>query len=147
MKQLYALDAESHATIIAALRYYQQQGMGDPFNRSEDIHELATNGDLVQSLDEGDIDVLVEELNTGSITPVAVLELEGGLLGCVRSTHPLHLVVLDCDTEGCDSDVIKEINGEEVYVTHFVCDEDAEPGQSGINPDHVAGVLEQLEDQ
>lgn len=145
MKQFYALDAESHATIIAALRYYQQQGMGDPFNRSDDIHELATNGDEVQSLDEGDIDNLVVELNTGAILPVAVVEIEGGLMGCVRTSVPMQIVVLDSDTGGCDSDAVKQINDEDVYIHKFRCDKPAEPGQSGVNPEHVEGVLAQID--
>lgn len=61
--QLPPLDGAEHATILAALRYYQQQGMGDPDNRSDDIHDIATNGDQETSLDEDGIDDLCEKLN------------------------------------------------------------------------------------
>ena len=53
-------------TILAALRYYQEQGMGDPENRSDDIHEIATNGDTDVSLDDAGIDDLCERLNFGN---------------------------------------------------------------------------------
>jgi hypothetical protein len=54
-----------HATILAALRYYQEQGLGDPANRSDEIHEIATNAGLVlASLDDQGIDALCDRLNT-----------------------------------------------------------------------------------
>ncbi len=52
-----------HATILAALRFYQESGMGDPANRSDAIHDIATCLDEVISLDEADIDDLYEKLN------------------------------------------------------------------------------------
>lgn len=51
------------ATILAALRYYQQNGQGEPANRSLDIHNIATNMDETISLDEDGIDELCEKLN------------------------------------------------------------------------------------
>lgn len=53
------------STILAALRYYQAQGLGEPCNRPEDIHELATCGDECISLDAAGIDSLCEALNCG----------------------------------------------------------------------------------
>lgn len=51
------------ATILAALRYYQSQGLGDPANRPEAIHDIATdNGELV-SLDDTAISNLCESMN------------------------------------------------------------------------------------
>jgi hypothetical protein len=58
------LDEQQFHTVIAALRFYQEKGQGDPFNRSDWIHNLATNGDEVTSLDDEGIDDLVEYLNT-----------------------------------------------------------------------------------
>lgn len=52
------------ATILAALRFYQQAGQGDPDNRSDDIHEIATNGgEVMSSLDADGIDDLCERIN------------------------------------------------------------------------------------
>lgn len=55
-------DEDRHA-IIAALRYWQSQGMCDPCNRSDELHDLATNGLAVTSLCEEDLDALVMALN------------------------------------------------------------------------------------
>lgn len=52
------------STVLAALRYYQQQGLGDPENRPSEIHDIATDGNTVlSSLDDEDIDRLCERLN------------------------------------------------------------------------------------
>ena len=52
------------ATILAALRFYQQGGQGDPANRSDDIHDIATNGgEVMSSLDDAGIDDLCERIN------------------------------------------------------------------------------------
>lgn len=56
------IDDQQHATILAALRFYQQNGMGDPANRSDAIHDIATNMDQVISLDENGIDELVDQM-------------------------------------------------------------------------------------
>jgi len=61
--EVYINPAE-RATILAALRYYQSRGMGDPDNRSDDIHDIATNGgELCASLDDEGIDALCEGLS------------------------------------------------------------------------------------
>lgn len=56
-------DAE-HATVLAALRTYQESGYGDPFRRPERIHDIATNlGEVVASLDDKGIENLIDRLN------------------------------------------------------------------------------------
>jgi len=58
------VDDAEHATILAALRFYQQAGMGEPDNRSDEIHDIATNGgEVMASLDDAGIDALVERIN------------------------------------------------------------------------------------
>ena len=57
------LNDSQHATVLAALRYYQANGQGDPLNRRLDIHDIATNGDTVISLDADGIDDLCEQIN------------------------------------------------------------------------------------
>lgn len=58
------VDDAQHATILAALRYYQQEGLGEPCNRPVEIHEIATDGGAVMSsLDDEGIDALCEQLN------------------------------------------------------------------------------------
>lgn len=58
-----ALNQTERATILAALRFYQESGMGDPTNRSEEIHAIATNNDELTSLDDEGIDDLCERIN------------------------------------------------------------------------------------
>jgi hypothetical protein len=57
-------------TILAALRFYQEGGQGEPANRSLDIHDLATNGDEQISMDANGIDELCEAINMGHLVLV-----------------------------------------------------------------------------
>lgn len=54
-------------TILAALCFYQENGMGEPANRSDAIHDIATNGDTDISLDDAGIDELCSMLNNGEL--------------------------------------------------------------------------------
>lgn len=75
---LYQLNDAQHATVLAALRFYQQKGMGDPFNRSDDIHELATNGgEVFSSLDDAGIDELCESINHDGVDFGACVQIFG----------------------------------------------------------------------
>ena len=56
-------------TILAALRFYQERGQGDPANRSDAIHEIATNSGDAVSLDAAGIDRLCEYINCGPAIP------------------------------------------------------------------------------
>lgn len=56
---------QEHATILAALRYYQENGQGEPHNRSDAIHDIATNGGAVVSMDADGIDDLCQKINCG----------------------------------------------------------------------------------
>ncbi|MBS7812392.1 hypothetical protein [Roseococcus pinisoli] len=62
-KITFTADQVEHATILAALRFYQEKGMGEPDNRSNEIHHIATDGGEVISLDTAGIDALCEKLN------------------------------------------------------------------------------------
>jgi hypothetical protein len=51
-------------TVLAALRYYQAHGQGDPSNRAEWVQDIASNGGAVASpLGDQAIDALCERLN------------------------------------------------------------------------------------
>lgn len=60
-----SLSREELATVLAALRHYQSCGYGDPAEREDEIHEIATDGGDLTSLDEADIDELCARLNGG----------------------------------------------------------------------------------
>lgn len=79
MKIIAAFEPDEMATILAALRYYQEKGQGDPANRSDDIHEIATCGDEVISLDATAIDDLCERLNTSPPRGALLSLIDAGL--------------------------------------------------------------------
>ena len=66
MNHIVITDQE-HATILAALRYYQKNGQGEPNNRSDDFHTIATPDDCVISMDADGIDELCEKLNCETV--------------------------------------------------------------------------------
>lgn len=49
------IDPQAQATLLAALEYYLKGGQGDPENRSDLTHALATSLDTVISLDDAGI--------------------------------------------------------------------------------------------
>lgn len=117
---IISADAAELATILAALRFYQRAGQGDPANRSDDIHLIATDGDSQISLDAEGIDALCERINLNE--PLrCLIGLEGGLVTGVTSNVLLEFTVLDYDVEGCDDDEVMTIpsmdnDGREVEV-------------------------------
>jgi hypothetical protein len=59
---MYPLNDREHATVLAALRLYQAEGMP---THGEPASDIATNGGNVKPLDANDIDALCERLNCG----------------------------------------------------------------------------------
>lgn len=60
-----ALDREELSTVLAALRYWQENGLADdPYLRSDALHEIATDGGELTSLCSNGIDRLCERINT-----------------------------------------------------------------------------------
>lgn len=79
-----------HATVLAALRYYELQGQGEPHNRSDEIHRLATrDGEVMSSLDDSGIRELRTRLASG-------LEDTPHCSGCGRDEA-------DCSADPCAS--------------------------------------------
>jgi hypothetical protein len=72
---LIQINTTDKATILAALRFYQENGQGDPDNRSDAIHGIATGGsdDDVTSLDAEGIDELCERINCATAPTVHVV--------------------------------------------------------------------------
>lgn len=76
------LNKEQTATVLAALRFYQENGQGEPHNRSDAIHDIATDTGELTSLDADDIDALCEDINCNDIHygPVYLLKALRDLL-------------------------------------------------------------------
>ena len=107
-QNIISVDSAEHATLLAALRYYQQNGQGEPSNRCDAIHAIATDGGARISLDTAGIDALCEHINLCS--PVrCVIGLEGGLVTGVTANVDLEFVVLDYDVESCDDDEVMTV--------------------------------------
>lgn len=60
---LVKLESDELATVLAALRFYQSRGLGDPAHRPYEIHQIATNEGQEISLDAEAIDSLCERIN------------------------------------------------------------------------------------
>ncbi|MBO9471534.1 hypothetical protein J7355_15700 [Endozoicomonas sp. G2_2] len=101
-----ALDNDELATVIAALRTYQEAGYGDPYNRPERIHEIAADDSVMSSLDDAGIDALIADKLNISHEPktlYAVMQ-EGGSSG--EGYLHLHETEEDAeaDRESCEED-------------------------------------------
>jgi len=82
------LDREELATVLAALRYYQHNGMGDPFNRPDWLHDIAVpDAGSDTSLDDEAIDHLCERINCDNIA-IELPDEDGDCPECSRSFGP-----------------------------------------------------------
>lgn len=77
--------------------------------------------------------------------PTVVLEIQGGIINCVRSSVAMRVVILDADTEGGDKEKIHYIKvyGDLAYVHDYTL-APAAPGFDGIDPNFVKDVIEQI---
>jgi hypothetical protein len=140
---IISVDAAELATILAALRFYQREGQGEPSNRRDDIHVIATDGNTQISLDREGVDELCERINLDE--PVrCLIGLEGGLITGVTSNVMLEFTVLDYDVEGCDDDEVMtipslDVDGKvvDVFKRGFY--------ESEVDPDVVASLHRAIE--
>lgn len=101
--------------MMAALRFWAREGL----NNAGSEMDIATQDGSIAPLSADEVDELSERINCGQIRPVVVLEVNGGVIQRAIAEAPVHLVVLDEDTEGGTSENIGVINGEKVYVTEI----------------------------
>lgn len=66
--RLYHLDDAQHATVLAALRFYQQEGLRDRATRWPLIDDIATNSGQVKALRSTQIDDLCEAINHAGLS-------------------------------------------------------------------------------
>lgn len=133
------LDQRQHATILAALRYWQREGL------SSSGHEvdIATDGGTLEPLSASEIDDLCVAVNAFTV-PVVVLETEGGVIYRATSTMPVRVVVLDEDTEGADPENLREVNGSEVYLIEQILNTPVVISGDGVDQEYVSQILDQL---
>ena len=74
------LDLQEISTILAALRFWQEEGLADdPEKRSDALHDIATANDACVSMDSAGIDDLCEKVNTletDALNPAVIEALE-----------------------------------------------------------------------
>ena len=56
------VSSDEYNNMLAAMRYWQEQGQCEPDNRSEDMHDIATNEGEGQSLSLDEMDALIDRL-------------------------------------------------------------------------------------
>lgn len=66
--KLYKIDDRAHATILAALRYWQLQGL---MSEAHAIHDIANNEGTLDPLSHDEIGVLCERFNCGDLHGMA----------------------------------------------------------------------------
>ncbi len=100
-------DKRQTATILAALRYWQSNGI---VASRHDHYTIATDDGTLQPLSRPEIDAMCEQINMPAATPIIVVGCEGGLVqGSSSNIEGLSMIVLDYDTEGADDDEITEV--------------------------------------
>ena len=76
------LTPEQTATVLAALRYYQEHDQGNPDSRTDAIHEIATDSGTLVSLDGEAIDQVCTTIKgADEQAPFTLLRTLGFLLG------------------------------------------------------------------
>jgi hypothetical protein len=106
------------ATILGALRVYQDRGYGDSSVRPNDIHDIVTNGDsLDDPLDDDGIDALCERLNT---CPALDLEaakenLDGVLRACWVTDMDPEDFLDEFDATLMDLDELEEMPRDDLF--------------------------------
>lgn len=105
-----AFDKRQTATILAALRYYQNSPALGESSGASDIADIATDGGTIDPMGRDEIDDLCEQVNIVPERVLIVVGCEGGLVqGASSNIEGLSMIVLDYDTEGCDDDEITEV--------------------------------------
>src|ERR1039457_545858 len=102
-----AFEKRQTATILAALRYWQSNGI---VASRHDHYTIATDDGTLQPLTRPEIDALCEQINVPAATPIIVVGCEGELVqGASSNIEGLSMIVLDYDTEGAGDDEITEV--------------------------------------
>ena len=109
---VYVGNDETKQCLVAALSYWKEQGMCEPTERSDEVHDLATAGGEVTSASEEDVEALIAQLNNiptpldfhqqmaGALmgidadAPIVVVEIKGGALCGVRTSMPMDVVTV-----------------------------------------------------
>ncbi|HCE7247036.1 TPA: hypothetical protein NHR53_005584 [Pseudomonas aeruginosa] len=120
---IYVPEGPVRNTILAALRLYQEMGMGDPANRSDHIHDIATNGDDEISMDEWGIEELCQSINFAVADPCAkplvIVRSTSNDEILVQASHAVKVLYLEDNETGDDSDDLVVLDDIEMWKQEF----------------------------
>lgn len=120
---IYVPEGPVRNTILAALRLYQEMGMGDPANRSDHIHDIATNGDDDISMDEWGIEELCQSINFAVADPCAkplvIVRSTSNDEILVQASHAVKVLYLEDNETGDDSDDLVVLDDIEMWKQEF----------------------------
>ncbi|EMG2119824.1 hypothetical protein V4Z64_006351 [Pseudomonas aeruginosa] len=119
--EIYLPEGPVRNTILAALRYYQEQGMGEPENRSDSIQDIATNGGDEESLNEWGIEELCQSINDaeGPASPVVIVRCDEDDRILVQANHQVTVVHLNDNVTGDGGPDLVELCGTEMWKQVF----------------------------
>nr|EIU2719013.1 hypothetical protein [Pseudomonas aeruginosa]EIU2864248.1 hypothetical protein [Pseudomonas aeruginosa] len=118
---VYVPEGPVRNTILAALRFYQEQGMGDPIVRSDAIHDIATGGGDETSLDEWGIEELCQSINFAECpaAPLVIVRCTADDDILVEADQPVKLVHLTDNQTADDGDDLVVLDGIEMWKQEF----------------------------
>lgn len=132
---VYVPEGPVRNTILAALRFYQQQGMGDPIARSESIHDIATGGGDETSLDEWGIEELCQSINFAECpaAPLVIVRCTDDDRILVEADQAVKVVHLTDNQTADEGDDLVELDGIEMWKQEF-----------DVVPSDLSGILPSL---
>lgn len=145
------VNAKEHATILSALRFYQEKKQFNSFNRTAEINEIATNCGEFSSLTSAGIDALSHQINEctentlSNIDPVVVVEMDCGAIHGVRSSLPVQVLLLDLDIEGSNGESIGIVNGSKYYISDYNLTSDSTLGFKLVDVEYVSHVVTEID--
>lgn len=138
-QELRKLKLRQLATLQAALRYWQREGLLSAGTEQD----MATANGQFDALSIAEIDQLCAALHIEEVPqPTAVVELKGGCVQDVVMSQAMRVIVLDFDTEGTER-LTCLVQGEPALVTNY---DATRPGNFvTVAPEKVLGVLDAIE--
>jgi hypothetical protein len=127
---LYRLNDAQHATVLAALRFYQQDGLRDRATRFPLIEDIASNSGQVKPLRSTQIDALCKSLNHNGLTfadtvpQFAESAADSPYVAAARAHHLLSEGMLEVD----DPAVVSQGDDSGAYVMAWLWIDDAAAG-------------------
>lgn len=129
------LHPRQQATLVAALRYWQREGL---ISSGIEV-EIAIDNGKFDMLNSTEIDQLIASLSKPLQPPVVVVTLNNGLIKKCFTDAAVQVVLLDEDTEGADGDGVADTDEGECYVHLFAAPE--------LNAQRVNSVVSDLRQQ